>query len=162
MVEGKGLGIGIGLGIVIGIGIGLFAGSSMDFTKSTQINPIDIILPETEPYLAQIQTTYSHENDRLVVVLLLTDKEGEHTKADGRIGLTMYSDLGIVRGYSAEYDFTKDDFSSWKNNAGGKDTGYRIDILRVFSGGSFDVYGTVSLQSGAVWDNLHDSFYSLN
>ena len=52
MVEGKGLGIGIGIGIVIGLAVGVIAGSSMDFTKSTQINPIDIILPETEPCLA--------------------------------------------------------------------------------------------------------------
>lgn len=94
--------------------------------------------------------------------LLLTDKEGEYIKADGRIGLTMYNDLGIIKAYSTEYDFTKDDFSSWKNNAGGKDTGYRIDIPRAFSGGSYDVYGTVSLKSGATWDKLHDSFYSLN
>ena len=121
-----------------------------------------LIFPQVDDaHLASIEASYFYENDRLVVALILTNKDAEYTKANGHLELSVRDEF-YTKYYSGEYDFTRDDFFSWKTDSGEKITGYRIDINKFFAGGSYDVYGTVSLKSGATWDKLHDSFYSLN
>jgi len=68
-----------------------------------------IIIPQVDDaYLASLEASYFEDSDRLVVALILTNKDAEYTKANGHLELKVLK--GVVRVYSNEYDFTKDDF----------------------------------------------------
>jgi len=108
--------------------------------------------------LAQIESWYDYNTDRLTVTILLTDSNGDYTKANGDAEITIQKDGRMV--YSDKYYFVKDDFVSWKDNFGGKITGYTIGIRQFFSSGSHDVFVDLNTKS-LHWDDLHDSFYSL-
>jgi len=164
MVEGKGLGIGIGIGIVIGIGIGVIGLPLVDNSMSEQPNPnpIAVVLPDIDDaHLAHIKANYFEDNNRLIVALILTNKDAGYTKADGHLEIRVYND-DRERVYSNEYDVTKDDFFSWKTNFGEKVTGYRIDETKYFASGSHDVYVDFTKKGGSTWQELHTDFYSIN
>ena len=81
------------------------------------------------------------------------------SKANGNAEVTVQKDGRMV--YSNKYDFVKNDFVTWKNNLGGKTTGYMIDIRQFFSNGWHDVFVDLNTKSG-YWEDLHDRFYPLN
>ena len=109
--------------------------------------------------LALLQSSYFYDNNRLVVNIILTDSNGDYTKANGNAEITVLKDGHMV--YSNEYNFVKDDFVTWRNAISGeKITAYRIDIKQYFSSGSHDVFVDLNTRSGH-WEDLHDSFYSL-
>ena len=163
MVDGTSIGIGIGIGVVIGILIGIIVSGGV--STSNQSNPIaDIvsdIIPIDEPYLASIETSYDSKIDRLSVTLILTNKDGDYTKADGHLELRVHDDAGRKR-LSTEYDVTRDDFFSWKDNSGEKITGYRIQETKYFESYGYDVYVDFTLKDGTNWTDLHATFFSLN
>jgi len=144
--------------IAIAVGVGilgffiLFIGLNM-FDQGILLGEVDDVR------LASLQSNYYYEDDRLVVNVILTNKDGEHTKANGHVELSVLKDGRPV--YSNEYDFTKDDFLSWQTIFGGEFTGYRIDIKEYFSSGEHDVYVDMVLKSDRYWEDLHDTFYSL-
>jgi len=140
----------VGVGI-LGFFI-LFIGLNM-FDQGILLGEVDDVR------LASLQSNYYYEDDRLVVNVILTNKDGEHTKANGHVELSVLKDGELV--YSNEYDFTKDDFLSWQTIFGGEFTGYRIDIKEYFSSGEHDVYVDMVLKSDRYWEDLHDTFYSL-
>jgi len=160
MVEGKGIGIGIGIGVVIGILIGVIASPLVGISTSNLSNPIADIIPTDDAHLANLEAYYDEVNDRLIVALILTNKNADYTKANGHLEIRVLNDNGFPV-YNNEYDFTKDDFFSWKTNSGEKITGYRIDINKYFTSGSHDVYVDFTTKSGT-WKDLYASFYSLN
>jgi len=163
MVEGKGIGIGIGIGVVTGILIGIIVSGGIG--TSTQSNPIADIIPDIiqtdDAYLASIDANYNHKTDKLSVTLILTNKDGDYTKANGNLQLRVHDDAGRKR-LSTEYDVTRDDFFSWKTNSGEKITGYRIQETKVFASYNHDVYVDFTLNDGTNWKDLHASFFSLN
>ena len=159
MVEGKGIGIGIGIGVVMGILIGIIVSGGL--STSIQSNPIADIIQADDARLAHIEASYSYENDRLAVALIFTNKDAEYTKADGHLKIRVVNDDGF-QVYSNEYDVTRDDFLSWKTISGEKITGYRMDINKYFSSYGHDVYVTFTKKDGSTWNDLHDSFWSLN
>ena len=163
MVDGTSIGIGIGIGVVIGVLLGIIVSGGIG--TSNQSNPIaDIvsdIIPIDEPYLASIETNYNYKTDKLSVTLILTNKDGDYTKADGHLELRVHDDAGRKR-LSTEYDVTRDDFFSWKTNSGEKITGYRIQETKVFGSYVHDVYVDFTLKDGTNWKDLHDTFWSLN
>ncbi len=108
--------------------------------------------------LADINASYDYESDRLTVIIYLTDSNGDYTKANGDAEITIEKDLLTV--YSDKYNFVKDDFVTWKDNFGGKFTAYRIDIRQFFPTGSHDVFVDLNTKK-SYWEDLHDSFYSL-
>jgi len=158
MTTVSGIGIGIGIGVVIGFGFAFvfLAGMNQDTPVLENIPS----LVYDEPRLASIQTSYFEENNRLVLELILTDKNAEYTKADGVLIITIKKDGRQV--YSDEYEFKKDDFLSWKNSSGVKVTGYRADIIQYFSGGSHDVFVSLATTSGITFIDVHDSFWALS
>ena len=108
MTTASGIGIGIGIGVVIG-----FAFAFVFLAGMNQDTPVLENIPSLvydEPRLASIQTSYFEENNRLVLELILTDKNAEYTKADGVLIITIKKDGRQV--YSDEYEFKKDDFLS--------------------------------------------------
>jgi len=109
--------------------------------------------------LARVQANYNDESDRLQVIIILTDSNGDYTKANGNAEVTVQKDGRMV--YSNKYDFVKNDFVTWKNNLGGKTTGYMIDIRQFFSNGWHDVFVDLNTKSG-YWEDLHDRFYPLH
>ena len=146
----------LGKGKSIGIGIGVIFLAFVAYNMFSQ----GILLPQVDDaHLASLEASYFEDSDRLVVALILTNKDAEYTKANGHLELKVLK--GAVRVYSNEYDFTKDDFFSWKTNFGEKITGYRIDINEKFFSGEHDVYVDMVLKSGSSWEGLHASFYSL-
>jgi len=160
MVEGKGIGIGIGIGVVIGILIGIIASPLVDITMSNQSNPIADVLETDDAQLARLETRYNDANDRLTTTLILTNKNGDYTKANGNLELTVKKDERTV--HSEEFEFTKDDFVSWRNNNGDKVTGYQFSVNKYFSSYGHDVFVDVVTKSGHTWNDLHVSFFSLN
>ena len=137
--------IGIGGGVGIGAIIALFVVYS--------------IMESDDARLAEIIATYFDDTDRLAVALMLHDADGEFTKANGHIELTIKSGASTV--YSNEYDFTKNDFVTWDNLFLGKQRGVPIVINEMFPSGDYDVYVNLETKSGSSWENLHASFYSL-
>ena len=158
-MEGKGVGIGIGIGVVIGILIGIIVSGGISTTN--QSNPIADIIETDDARLASIQASYFEDNDRLVVALILTDKNAEYTKANGLLELRVLNDNGYPVIFE-EYDVTRDDFFSWKDGSGEKVTGYRIEETKVFAFGSHDVYVDFTLDDGRKWSDIHASFFALN
>jgi len=108
--------------------------------------------------LARVQANYYDESNRLVVTIILTDSNGDYTKASGDADITVQKVGHTV--YSNKYNFVKNDFVTWKNNVGGKTTGYMIDIRQFFPTGSHDVFIDLNTKT-SYWEDLHDSFYSL-
>ena len=151
--------IGIVIGVVITILIGVIVSGGI--STSNQSNPIADIIETDDVHLASIEAFYHESSDRLVVALILTNKDAEYTKANGNLKLRVTHE-NEVRVYSNEYDFTKDDFFSWKTNSGEKITGYRIDIDKHFLTGSHDVYADFTTKSDKTWNHLHASFYSID
>jgi len=160
MVEGKGLGIGIGIGIVMGIGIGVIGLPLVDNIMSNQSNPIADILETDDAQLARLETRYNDATDRLTTTLILTNKNGDYTKANGNLELTVKKDGRTV--HSEEFEFTKDDFVSWRNNNGDKVTGYQFSVNKYFSSYGHDVFVDLETKSGSIWKDLHTTFFSLN
>jgi len=158
MVEGRGIGIGMGIGIFMGILIGIIASPFVD-NLSNQPNPIADIIQIDDARLAHIEASYYEDNDRLIVALILTNKDAEYAKADGHLKLTVRDEL-YTKYYSNEYDVTRDDFFSWKTNFGEKITGYRVDEHKFFASGDYDVYVDFTKKDGRVWKELHTSFRS--
>ena len=149
-MESKDLGIGIGIGIVIGIALTF---SFVAFAGMNQGTTLDVIpaLVYDEPKLASLQASYFDDTDRLVVALILTDKNAEYATADGSLSLSVQKDGRTV--YSNEYDFTKNDFLSWKNPlTGEKVTGYRVEVNQYFSSGNHDVFVNMVTTSGTTWE----------
>ena len=141
--------IGIGAGVGIGAIIALFV------VYST--------MESDDARLAEIIATYFDDTDRLAVALMLHDADGEFTKANGHIELTIKSGASTV--YSNEYDFTKNDFVTWDNLFLGKQRGVPFAVNerfpgKSFSGEEYDVYENLKLNSGRYWENLHASFRS--
>jgi len=136
--------IGIGAGVGIGAIIALFV------VYST--------MESDDARLAEIIATYFDDTDRLAVALMLHDADGEFTKANGHIELTIKSGASTV--YSNEYDFTKNDFVTWDNPFLGKQRGVPIVINEMFPSGDYDVYVNLETKS-SYWESLHASFYSL-
>ena len=108
--------------------------------------------------LADINASYDYETDRLTVSIFLTDSNAEYTKANGNAEMTILKDGRVVN--SATYNFVKDDFVSWINLFGGKNTAYVIVVREYFSSGEYDVYVDLNTKT-RYWEDLHDSFYSL-
>ena len=108
--------------------------------------------------LADINASYDYETDRLTVSIFLTDSNAEYTKANGNAEMTILKDGRVVN--SATYNFVKDDFVSWINLFGGKNTAYVIVVREYFSSGEYDVYVDLNTKTRH-WEDLHDSFYSL-
>ena len=108
--------------------------------------------------LANINASYDYETDRLTVSIFLTDSNAEYTKANGNAEMTILKDGRVVN--SATYNFVKDDFVSWINLFGGKNTAYVIVVREYFSSGKYDVYVDLNTKTRH-WEDLHDSFYSL-
>ena len=155
MGTASGIGIGIGVGIVIGIVV------TMSFVAINQgtITIEDIpVLDFDDARLARLQADYNEETDRLQVVVILTDSNGEYTKANGNGNLYVKKDISLV--HSDNFSFKKDDFVTWKNSfTGEKVTGYMFSIKKYFPQGSHDVF--VDLNIGdKYWEELHVSFYS--
>jgi len=145
--KAKKIGIGIGAGMA-GVFV-VFVIGFLGFLESEY----------DDARLAQLESRYFYDSDRLIVAVLLTDKDAEYTKASGNLDLYIKKDDILV--YTANYDFVKDDFLSWKDNSGYKKTGYRIQIDKFFPSGSHDVYVNLETKSGSYWKDLHTSFYSL-
>jgi len=154
-----GIGIGIGVGFIVGFVVALvFVGTD----SGTSIVGGIPSLVHNEPKLGYVTANYIDDSNRLTVAVVLTDKNAEYTTADGHLELIVGNQHGGIV-HSSEYDFKKDDFYSWKNTfTGEKITGYRVDINKNFLSGSHDVYVTMTLPDGNTWENMHDSFYSLN
>jgi len=108
--------------------------------------------------LADLRATYFDDVDRLAVAVVLTNADGEFTKANGHLELTIKRGASTV--YSNEYDFTKNDFLTWDNLFTGKTKGVMFDIRERFPRGDYDVYANMETKSG-YWEGLHATFYSL-
>ena len=114
--------------------------------------------------LASINASYDKDTDRLTVSIFLTDSNAEYTKANGNAELTILQDGRTV--YSDKYNFVKNDFVSWINMFGGKNTAYVIVVNKFFpSGGSgimeYEVHVDLNTKTGQ-WEDLHDKFWSVN
>ena len=109
--------------------------------------------------LAELRATYFRDNDRLMVAVVLTNADGEFTKANGHLELTIKRGARTV--YSNEYDFTKNDFLTWDNLFGGKTRGVPFAINERFPNGDYDVYANLETNSGRYWEGLHATFYSI-
>jgi len=107
--------------------------------------------------LADLRATYFDDVDRLAVAVVLTNADGEFTKANGHLELTIKRGASTV--YSNEYDFTKNDFLTWDNLFTGKTKGVMFDIRERFPYGDYDVYANMETKSG-YWEGLHATFYS--
>jgi len=145
---GSGKKIGAGAGVTIGVIIVIFL--------------IIVVFYGTEyedARLARVHAIYDDDTNRLVVTIILTDSNGEYTKASGNAEITVQKDGRTV--YSNKYNFVKNDFVTWKNNLGGKTTGYMIDIRQFFPTGSHDVFVDLNTKTSH-WEDLHDGFFSLN
>ena len=152
---GSGKKIGAGTGVFIGVLVVIFL--------------IIVVFYATEyedARLAQLDARYDHDIDRLAVTIILTDSNGEYTKASGDADVTILQEGGHEV-YSNKYNFVKNDFVTWKSVLGGiKITAYIIDIRQFFpsSGGEvsgmmgYEVYVDLNTKTSH-WD-LHDKFWS--
>ena len=143
----------MGTGTKIGIGVGASVGVIFLIIFTFYVTQYE------DARLAQILAQYDEDTDRLIVAILLTDSNGDYTKASGDAVVTVKEEGFTV--YSSDpYYFDKNDFISWQDNFGSKSTGYRIDIRQFFSSGSHDVFVDLNTKS-SYWEDLHASFYSL-
>ena len=161
MGTASGIGIGIGVGIVIGIAVTMLFVAINQGTITIEDIPVLEDIPALDfddARLARLQADYNEETDRLQVVVILTDSNGEYTKANGNGNLYVKKDTSLV--HSDNFSFKKDDFVTWKNSfTGEKVTGYMFSIKKYFPQGSHDVF--VDLNIGdKYWEELHVSFYS--
>jgi len=165
------LGTSKGIGIGVGITVGVFAvaflifemgSSSVDVIEEIQ----DIVVESDDARLADINSSYDADVDRLRVTIFLTDSNGDYTKVNGNAELTIFNE-NRREVYSATYNFVKNDFISWQSIfGGGKITGYIIDIRQFFpsSGGEvsgmmgYEVY--VDLNTKTKHWELYDEFWS--
>jgi len=104
--------------------------------------------------LAQLTATYYDDQDRLLVTLILTNSDGEFTKANGHITISIDT---IGRLYFYEYDFVKDDFVTWDNLFLGKQRGVWFNIHerfpgKDFSGIDYTVKAELETKSGRYWE----------
>jgi len=156
---GTSKGIGIGVGITVGVFVVAFLIFGMGSSSVNVIEEIaDIVVESDDARLARLQADYNEETDKLQVVVILTDSNGEYTKANGNGNLYVKKDTSLV--HTDNFSFKKDDFVTWKNTfTGEKTTGYMFSIKKYFPQGSHDVF--VDLYIGEKqWDELHVSFYS--
>ena len=114
--------------------------------------------------LADINASYDKDTDRLTVSIFLTDSNAEYTKANGNAELTILQDRRTV--HSATYNFVKDDFVSWINLFGGKNTAYVIVVNKFFPSGptdimEYEVYVDLNTKTRH-WEDLYDKFWSIN
>ena len=114
--------------------------------------------------LADINASYDKDTDRLTVSIFLADSNGEYTKANGNAELTILQGGRTV--YSATYNFVKDDFVSWTNIFGGKNTAYLIVIKQFFPSGAsrimeYDVHVDLNTKTRH-WEDLYEKFWSIN
>jgi len=114
--------------------------------------------------LADINASYDKDTDRLTVSIFLTDSNAKYTKANGNVELTILQDGRTV--YSATYNFVKDDFVSWINMFGGKNTAYVIVVNKFFPSGptdimEYEVYVDLNTKTSH-WEDLYDKFWSIN
>jgi len=149
----------MGSGKTVGIVVGVSAGVIVAF-----ILILGIFLSEAgfqdDARLARVQANYFDENNRLDVRIILTDSNADYTKASGNAFIYVQKDGFTV--YTSEvYSFDRSDFVSWRDNSGNKITGYIIDIREYFGPGPYDVFVTLDTKGGSYWEDLHDSFYSL-
>lgn len=138
----KRIGIGIGIGAVAVIALIIVAYNSQTYDDAR---------------LANLIATYFEDVDRLSVAVILHNADGEFTKANGHLELTIEKNGHQV--YSNEYDFTKNDFLTWENIFLGKQRGILITIDERFSRGDYDVYANLETKSSN-WEGLHTTFYS--
>jgi len=138
---GKGIGIGIGAVAVIALIIVVYNSQTYDDAR-----------------LANLLATYFDDEDRLVVAAILHNADGEFTKANGHMELTIVNENGREI-YSNGYDFTKDDFLTWDNLFVGQQKGVPILINEMFPSGDYDVYVNLKTKS-SYWEGLHATFYS--
>lgn len=117
------------------------------------------VLVYDDARLADLRATYFDEDNRLAVAVVLTNADGQFTKANGHLELAIKKGTSTV--YSNEYDFTKNDFLTWNNLFGGQTMGFWIDIRERFPRGDYDVYANMETNSGRYWEGLHTTFYSL-
>jgi len=115
--------------------------------------------------LAHINASYDDDTDRLTVSIFLTDSNGAYTKVNGNAELTILQEGGREV-YSATYNFVKDDFVSWTNIFGGKNTAHLIVVRQFFpSGGAvsgmmeYNVYVDLNTKTRQ-WEDLHAQFWS--
>ena len=147
----------MGVGKKIGIGIGVVVLALIVFSMFSE----GFLLGEIDDArMARIQADYSHETDRLTVALILTNQNGDYTKANGHLEIRVYNDRD-VKVHSQEFDFTKNDFVSWQNNVGGKTTGYLFSINKYFESYGHDVFVDLETKSGNTWKDIHARFFSL-
>ena len=142
----------MGSGKKIGIGVGVSVGVIFLIIVAFLYDALD------DARLAKLQATYFDDQDRLAVAVILTNADGEFTKANGHLELTILKDGLVV--YSNEYDFTKNDFLTWDNLFTGKTRGVLFSINERFPNGDHDVTANLKTNSG-YWEGLHASFYSL-
>jgi len=105
--------------------------------------------------LAQLTATYFDDQDRLTIALILTNADGEFTKANGHIEIRIYKGSSLI--HDNEYDFTKDDFVTWDNLFLGKQRGVWFTIHERFPGTSmweerYTVYAELETKSGRYWE----------
>jgi len=151
--------------VVVGLVV-LFIAFPMEYdADKTPVGFLDEVkekeISDSDAYLASIEASYREADDRLLVNLILENKNAEYTKADGNLVIRVLDDSDFPVVYE-EYDVTRDDFFSWKDGSGEKVTGYRIDVTRFLASGSYDVYVDFTTKSGTNWTDLHAGFYSFN
>ena len=144
MEKAKKIGIGVGIGIgVIAFFFLAVIGQYYDDAR-----------------MARLDSWYYYDEDRLTIAVILTNQNADYTTANGHLELIIKKGTSTV--YSNGYDFTKNDFLSWQPLfGGGKITGYPINIREYFSSGDYDVYVDMETKGGHYWEDLHDSFFSL-
>ena len=143
--------IGIGVAVSVGVILVIF----LIFVAETESD---------DARLASINAQYDTDTDRLLVSVFLTDSNAEFTKANGNAELIILQDGRVV--YTAGYSFVKDDFVSWINMFGDKNTGYVIVINKFFPSGEsviMEYEVRVNLITKAKnWEGLYDKFWSIN
>jgi len=160
MTTASGIGIGIGIGVVIGFGFAFvfLAGMNQD---TPIIENIPEILYSDDARLAQITANYYDDQGRLLIALILTDSDGEFTKASGHVTIRIVRFIDTL--YSYEFDFVKADFLTWDNLFLGKQKGVWFNIYENFPAGSagqeYTVYVELETKSGKNWE-LQTTFRS--
>ena len=104
-----GTGAKIGVGVAVAVGVIFLIYTFYD----TQYE---------DARLGQIIVQYDEDTNRLTVAILLTDSNGDYTRANGDVMFTVLKDGRMV--YSSDvYSFETGDFISWKSGLGVKITG---------------------------------------
>ena len=155
---------GIGIGIAIGIMLGfvISPGSSVTATKPSVIDEIIGTVVEPEPRFAELQAYYDENDDRITVVMYLTDNDDNYVKADGDVEITLckdepYSDR-LTGCFSRTFNFEKDDFYTREGQ-----TGHQFVIARELrGGGTWDIRMDINVPSlDARWTDVGTSVYAL-